>query len=417
VTAPTNPRFPLFDSLRAIAALSVFVIHLPFAYRLATDNPVRPYLLAMNVGVALFFLISGFLLYRPFARARYAGEARPATASYARRRVLRIVPAYWVALPLVVLLLGASGEAAPATEVFSPRGALAYFGFGQVYGSNTLFGGISAAWTLCVEAAFYALLPLWALLMRRIPCASPRAFLRSELLALAGLFAIGLIWTSVAVASENVTAAALVDVTLNEPWRYVFPAYLDHFALGMGLAAVSVVVAERAARPSAVRAIDRAPWLPWIVALLAFFLAANLDALFPGSRAAQLVATHELQAVFAFAVMLPAVFGDPARGMVRRLLASRALLWTGLVSYGLYLWHAAIIQKLAGWSALGGLGWVGFSALALSLSLAAAAASFYAVERPAMRLGRRLSPRHRSQDADIRARDLGRHERPEAGVQ
>jgi hypothetical protein len=45
-----------------------------------------------------------------------------------------------------------------------------------------------------------------------------------------------------------------------------------------------------------------------------------------------------------------------------------------------------------------------------------AAASFYAVERPALRLGQRLSRRSRSQDADARMRDLARHERPEPGA-
>src|ERR671930_1014584 len=109
---PSNPRFPLFDSLRAIAALSVFGLHLPA--RIWLDSPVRPYVLVLDVGFAVFFLISGFLLYRPFARARYAGESTPAIMPYAQRRLLRIVPAYWVALVLVVVLLGAGGEAANA---------------------------------------------------------------------------------------------------------------------------------------------------------------------------------------------------------------------------------------------------------------------------------------------------------------
>src|SRR5262249_10659308 len=74
----SNPRYPLSDSLRAIAALSVFVFHLPLVFRMSVDNPVRPYLLSLNVGVAVFFLVSGFLLYRPFASARYLGKGGPA---------------------------------------------------------------------------------------------------------------------------------------------------------------------------------------------------------------------------------------------------------------------------------------------------------------------------------------------------
>lgn len=411
-----GPRFRLVDSLRAIAALSVFGVHLPFAAQMSEDNPLRPYLFQLGGGVAVFFLISGFLLYRPFARARYAGVRGPSAASFLQRRALRITPAYWVALPLVVLLIGRSGEAATATPVFSREGVLAYFGFLQVYDPDTLLGGISAAWSLCVEATFYALLPLWAMLLRRFPVRSERAFLRSELLGLAGLFAIGAAWTAVAAANTRLNATVFLDVTQLEPWLYVLPGYLDHFAAGMAMAVVSVVAAERTTTHRAVRVIDRAPWLPWAVAALAFFLMAQLAAWFPDSRPTQLVAVHELQVVFAAGLLLPAVFGDPDRGLVRRLLANRVLLWIGIVSYGLYLWHAAILSKLASLGAQDGLGSLGYLVAGLGLSLLAAAASFYAVERPALRLGRRLSRRDRSQDADIRVRELGRHERPEPGV-
>ena len=413
---PVNPRFPLFDSLRAIAALCIFAVHLPFAYQMSADDPLRPYLLELNVGVAVFFLISGFLLYRPFARARLTGDRRPGTAAYAGRRVLRIVPAYWVALPAVVLLIGPAGQGGTSTPVFSWDGFPAYFGFAQVYDSSTALGGISAAWSLCVEVTFYALLPLWAMLLRRIPCRSSGAFLRSELLALTALAAIGVGWTAVWAARANLNPAAFFDVTQNQPWRYVLPGFLDHFAAGMALAVVSVWAAERPSRPRVLRAIERAPWLPWLVAAAAYAAIGQLGSLLPNSWAGRYLVTHELQAVVALGLLLPAVFGDPRRGLVRRLLSNRALLWLGLVSYGLFLWHAAIIRRLGDEGALDSLGSVGFTAVALALSLAAAAASFYVVERPALRLGRRLSRRRRSQDADVRMRDLGRHERPQPGL-
>jgi peptidoglycan/LPS O-acetylase OafA/YrhL len=412
----SNPRFPLFDSLRAMAALGVFVFHLPVVAQMSLDNPVRPYLLVLNIGIAVFFLISGFLLYRPFAQARYDGDKAPATVLYAERRALRIVPAYWVALVFVVLLLGKAGESPTSSPVFTPEGVLRYFGFLQIYDSDTLLGGISAAWTLCVEVTFYAMLPLWAVLLRRVPFRSRRGFLRSELLALAALFVVGVTWTAVAAPSSEDAAAAFSNVTLIEPGLYVLPAFLDHFALGMAIAVFSVALADRARQPNAIGVIDRAPWLPWLVAALAFVAIANLDKLTPENWTLRTVSTHVLQGVFAFALLLPAVFGDPDRGFVRRLLANRMLLWVGLVSYGLYLWHVAVNVKLVEWGVLDSLGSVGYIAVALAVALLAATASFYGVERHALRLGRRLSHRRRSQDADIRMRDLSRHERAEPGV-
>ena len=70
--------------------------------------------------------------------------------------------------------------------VFTGRGLWAYYGFGQIYSNSTVIGGISQAWTLCIEVTFYAFLPIWAWLMRRT-----RA---NELVALGLLFALSVAW-------------------------------------------------------------------------------------------------------------------------------------------------------------------------------------------------------------------------------
>lgn len=365
------------------------------------------------MGVAVFFLISGFLLYRPFARARYERRGVPALGAYAARRALRIFPAYWVALLGAVVLI----EQAPlTTDVLSAQGIYAYFGLLQVYDADTLVGGISAAWTLSVELSFYLLLPLWALLMQQVPCRSRNEFVRSEMLGLGGLFVVGVIWTAIAAGDTGPNPNAVIDVTLLNPWLYVLPGFLEQFALGMGLAVVSVALADRSHQPGAIRLIERASWLPWLLASLAFLGLGQVKEWFQGSYAAEEVMRHSLQALVAFGLLLPAIFGDPDRGLVRRLLANRALLWIGLVSYGVYLWHVTVMTEMNDFGALDGLSPVWYVVLALALTLLAAAASFYAVERPALRLGRRLSKRRTSQDADARMHDLRQHERPEPGL-
>ena len=113
----------------------------------------------LQFGVALFFLISGFLLYRPFVAARLRGEPMPFVGAYAWRRFLRIVPAYWVALTATALLL--------KPEVFDH--AVRFYAFGQVYSFEHALGGLAVAWSLCVEVSFYVTLPLWAMAARRLP--------------------------------------------------------------------------------------------------------------------------------------------------------------------------------------------------------------------------------------------------------
>ena len=104
-------------------------------------------------GVAIFFLISGFLLYRPFLAARRSGRTLRLRDFY-RRRALRIVPAYWVALTLFIVFGFVSGVTAHNWWIF--------YGFAQIYSLGTIGHGIGVAWTLCIEVTFYAALPAFA---------------------------------------------------------------------------------------------------------------------------------------------------------------------------------------------------------------------------------------------------------------
>src|SRR5215210_255846 len=171
-------RFPLFDSLRAIAALCIFGTH---AYAVLYGGASGPFSSAaqhLDVGVYIFFAISGFLLYRPFARARLRDEPAPRARAYGWRRLLRIGPAYWVALTVVALWL-------PLGEVNDLDKAPWLYLFGQSYQWDTAIGGLSQAWSLCVEAGFYVFLPLWALGMRSLRFRDARSRLRAELAGLA----------------------------------------------------------------------------------------------------------------------------------------------------------------------------------------------------------------------------------------
>src|SRR4051794_31038841 len=137
--AARSPRFPHVHSLRALAALSVLLYHGAFKAYLGEqpDSPLAPFAAHLDVGVSVFFLISAFLLYRPMVQKRLDGQAAPDPNEYAKRRLARIVPGYWVAL-LVAGLAGASYLGYPG--IFSGKGTLAYFGFLQIYSPDTAGG-------------------------------------------------------------------------------------------------------------------------------------------------------------------------------------------------------------------------------------------------------------------------------------
>jgi peptidoglycan/LPS O-acetylase OafA/YrhL len=376
-------RFPLIDSLRAIAALSVLAFHAAFfAGMYTSDSSLRPYLAQPGAGVAVFFVISGFLLYRPFVRARFEDEPAPALGPYALRRFLRIVPAYWLALTVIAVWLSLEIVVDPAWHV--PL----FYGFAQIYTDPTGLSGLGQAWTLCVEVAFYAFLPLWALAMRRLS----RGGARAELAALAALALASLGWKLFA--TQHVRPSALDS----GPWLMPLPNFLDQFAAGMALA----VVSARGLAPRLERATRRAlPW--WLLAALAYWLLCTrigLDGRL-GDRIgrSEFLLRHELEVVVAVGLLVPAVFAAERGGGVRRLLAWRPLLYLGLVSYGIYLWHEALVRKIAKGTSDWMTDTVGLGvdarfavlfALTLAAATAVASASYYALERPLLRRGRRV---------------------------
>ena len=109
VVPSSGRRLPGIEGLRALAACSVLVYH-SWALSSPSGRPVDLGIFARSVpdlafGVTLFFALSGFLLYRPFAAAVLRAEALPSVRGYLRNRALRILPAYWIILLVSALLL------------------------------------------------------------------------------------------------------------------------------------------------------------------------------------------------------------------------------------------------------------------------------------------------------------------------
>jgi peptidoglycan/LPS O-acetylase OafA/YrhL len=392
-------RFPLLDSMRAIAMLVVLMAHVAAPAGAREGAALTPYFNRLAVGLTMFFCISGFLLYRPWVRSRVLGKPRPAVAAYAWGRVLRILPAYWVALTVTTIWLSSPG-------VFTVEGIPTYYGFAQIYSNTTALGGIAVAWSLDIEVLFYIFLPLYAWVVVKLPGRLPGSKLAGEWAAIAVLFAISLVY-KVVVASTGLheSSAALISL----------PAYLDWLAAGMALGVLSVALEQRARdRPEAghpgwLRVVDRFPIVPWLVAFFLFWMVSQqigINGRFPQPDEIGYLLEHLFYLGVAVGLLVPAMFGDPGRGLVRRLLANRALTYLGMISYGIFLYHIAVIEQLKDWD-LGSVGvihpYVLWFGTALAGSAAIATVSWYLLEKPALSLKRLVGPRREPQPGEATA--------------
>ena len=370
------------DSLRAIAALSVLVTHSGFLSGANLGAWYGDYTARLDVGVTIFFLLSGFLLYRPFVSARLGERDRPRIPDYARRRLLRILPAYWLALTVLAIW--------PGLPQMWEAHDWVYYGLVQVYFQDWTLGGLLPAWSLAVEISFYAALPLLVLLMERPFMGRTReAKIRSELILVAVLFAGAILFRVLL----RTTEGAVPDSNL----YFTLAGNFDWFALGMFLAVASVWVGGMQRAPAPVRLVEKLPTLSWIVAAVLFWAIATQMGIgpeFPQEYTSEeWLYEHLFYGAIAFFLLLPAVFGDSLGGLPRVILRNRVLAWLGLISYGIFLWHHPIVGELStrDW---GEWRFAGMTLATFVIATACAAASYYLMERPLLRFKDR-SPKRR----------------------
>ena len=362
-----TPRFPCFDGLRTIAAMAVLVHHVAGTTGAVTGTAAGYAYAHLDAGVTVFFVISGFLLYRPFARAHLTGGPAPRTGPFYRRRFWRIFPAYWAALLVVWLVLG-------TITVGNTESFIRYFTLTHIYSKAHVLGGIVPAWSLATEISFYAVLPLYAVLIGAIArrARKPHAV---ELTGVVALYAIGI----------GTHAALLYTHDAATPATLWLPSQVDLFALGMGLAVLHAMGPTRVGE-----AIGRHAATCWLVAGLAFWAACtqlDLPRVFSDLPKGGELWRQVLYAATAVGLVAPAVFGDQHRGAIRALLRSWPMAALGVISYGIFLWHFDLMKKLDEWyphASFAGL-LVAVSAAAIAVSVV----SWFLLEKPLQSLSRR----------------------------
>ena len=389
---PGNPRFGGLDALRGMAAIAVVVTHCA-AYTnnlpTTTDHSAIElvYLRVGQLGVCMFFALSGFLLYRPFLAAQIEGGRPQPFGAYARRRVLRVVPAYWFALTVLSIVPGLAG--------MFDSGWWQQYLFLRIYSPNPLASGLPQTWSVCIEVGIYFLLPLMVLGIGWVVARAPRKAQPAWALAILGC--IGLL--SIGLIGWGYLGHHFLLV-------HLAPSYLWWFCAGMALAVITV---HPPARLRGLTGWARAhPGGCWAVALVPFALALWLGPFGPaGKFDEQELVWFILGPLVGLPLLAPAVF--VARGgWPRRLMRRRTVMWLGLVSYGIFLWHVGILialKDIGVTAALTPNGIIPLFVLVFPISVGCAAVSYYWVERPFYALkNRRLLPRFRGRDRSARAR-------------
>ena len=321
-------RFANLGAVRALAAFAVIVTHVGFNTGKALGNAwYAPFLARLDFGVTIFFLLSGFLLYRPFVAHALGDADRPAAWPFWRRRALRILPAYWTAVVVTLAVFTVKHHTATSW--------LAYLTLTQTISGHIVDPSLTQMWTLSVELSFYLALPALAAIAAWLGGRLHRPLLGQ-------LALLGSLWISslaFEIAAHHLRPLGLRALL----WT---PCYLDWFGGGMFIAIVSVLLTHQAP-PAWVKHIGDtiADWracmvigaLLWWLATLP--LAGPLD-LTPATPW-QWTAKHALYLASAFFLLAPLCLLNPQRPVP--VLGSRAATVLGDVSYGVYLWHLPIL--------------------------------------------------------------------------
>jgi peptidoglycan/LPS O-acetylase OafA/YrhL len=348
-----HTNIPVLDGVRAIACFGVISYHIHYFISHVFDLNAIFGLFAAAVamagwsGVTLFFVLSGFLLFMPYAKALLFAQRWPSARSFYLRRALRILPGYYIALSLLILL------AHPQYLQPDHLGDLGLFVTLLMDSTRQTYQQINGPfWTLAIEWQYYMLLPLFALgiglLVRRGKTSVQRCwFLVACLLGLViwGLVTrfVGIYYT--AHPSETILVPRRVLNVFLLLTYGVSGKYYEDFAVGMLLS--TLYIASHNATPTSKISQFFSRYDSWFWGagiLLLFFMA--VWSVFPAlSFLGPLIGAHalltELGYATGFAACIAALlFGAEER---KRLFDWAPLRWLGGISYSLYIWHLPIL--------------------------------------------------------------------------
>jgi peptidoglycan/LPS O-acetylase OafA/YrhL len=311
------------DGVRGMACFLVFVYHLRWHANASVGSKVLgarvdDFIATFDVGVSIFFVLSGLLLSIPFWKAILLPSQLPDAKRFFWRRLCRIVPAYYAVLITVYLLRGGTYTFYGAID------CLLHATFLHTFSDSSYYGVYPLLWTIGVEFQFYLLLPL-------IMGALGWLFRRGGVaLAIGALFA----------------GTWALDVATRQLLGAAAPLIPDRFLADHGSAVVSGTVFSHL-KLFAFGIGGGLAFLHWkpreaiadIVALCA--LAALAGLLLVGHEAGWRETSVVGWPLNAALISIFVVSVARSRRFAS-IFSTRAAVWFGTISYGVYLWHELI---------------------------------------------------------------------------
>lgn len=356
-----SAHVPLIDGARAVAAFLVLLAHAGSITGATERSPLGAVLARGDWGVALFFILSGFLLTRPWVAWRLYGGRNPSVKSYFRKRAVRILPAYWVALVAVFVLL---------PNVVTGRSVVSNILVAQVY-TGDLLNGFFQTWSLSTEVAFYAVLPLLAPLL-------VRGSIRRSLVAVAAVALVAPAW---------IVLCKGTLFGMQFPYAILWlPGHIDWFCAGMALAILERKIRDgRLPRPL----LGTGRWMAAfaVVAVLLLTPLAGPYTMAGGVTPATAVLKEFLYGASAFLVLGAMLQPGAPTTVMGRVLDSRFMVWAGAISYAFFLWHNLVMDytRAALFAVVGSAGLLLTIVTTTVATIAVSALSYHLLEHPLMR--------------------------------
>lgn len=357
---------PAVQGMRGTILLGIVVFHAwqftGMGQRQPNGDLVDGLVSMVEWAVSWFFVTSGYLLYRSFANRVLTGRSAGTTGDFLQRRLIRVLPAYWVA---IVVVWSARNPTVPGDW----RDLVEHLTFTHGFDTQRIFWTIGPAWTMTTEVCFYLVLALlWRPVQRWCAPLGRRARL-AVLAAPPSLLVLGGIGYQVwAVRSSGAEG---------DDWAVWFSpaAQMPAFGLGMLMGLVLLLHRPVVSRRALGALLDVSPFA--VLAALAFF---DVDAVLPGRGGTTVL--HDLMTLVFAAVLLTSLLRPADRG-INRFWAWKGLVLLGAISFSVYLWHEPALLLM------GHLGVVGeddpFAVVAVVLVVAAVmvgTVGYVVVERP-----------------------------------